>query len=60
MNRPKDVDVWDGIELKRDESLTDEQRKELIRKTLKEVKESAERFKREQKMKENMIHKNQE
>lgn len=44
MSRPNNVDIWDGTDLKRDESLTDEQREKLIQDTLKEAKESAERF----------------
>lgn len=44
MSRPNNVDIWDGTDLKRDETLTEDEKEKLIQDTLKEAKESAERF----------------
>lgn len=41
MDRPKNVDIWDGVELKRDETLTEEQKKAKQAEAMKMIKQSA-------------------
>lgn len=48
MKRPDNVDIWDGVELKRDETLTEEQKKKKMAELMKEVKRSAEKVKKAQ------------
>lgn len=44
MNRPENADIWDGVELKRDDALSEEEKKVLIEKTLDEAMASVERY----------------
>lgn len=45
MERPVDVDIWDGAELKRDDTLTDEQKQAKLDEALKMIKASAKEVK---------------
>ena len=47
MRRPENVDIWDGIELERDETLTEEEKAANIERILAEAKEAADRRKKE-------------
>ena len=45
MKRPDNIDIWDGVELTRDDTLTEKEKNATIQKTLEEARVSAERFK---------------
>lgn len=40
MERPKNVDIWDGVELKRDETLTEEQKQAKLAEVMEMIKQS--------------------
>lgn len=40
MERPKNVDIWDGVELRRDETLTEEQKQTKLAEVMEMIKQS--------------------
>ena len=45
MKRPDNIDIWDGVELSRDDTLSEKEKNELILQTLEKARTSAEKFK---------------
>lgn len=45
MKRPENIDIWDGVELTRDDTLTEKEKTDTIQRVLEEARVSAERFK---------------
>lgn len=43
MDRPKNADIWDGIELKRNETLTEDEKAANIERILAEAQEAADK-----------------
>ncbi len=46
MDRPKNVDIWDGVDLKREETLTEEQKQAKLTEAMKMIKQSAKQVKK--------------
>ncbi|MBQ9199200.1 MAG: hypothetical protein IJ141_03405 [Lachnospiraceae bacterium] len=47
MEKPKGVDIWDGIKLERDESLSEEDKKKLLEKTKSNIEELSKKIKQQ-------------